>query len=55
DPTVRNGYQGIEMKVRIEGDADTADLKKVVERSVSRSAVFDMLSNGTNVSVEVEE
>jgi uncharacterized OsmC-like protein len=54
DPTVRNGYQGIEMKVQIEGDASAEDLRKVVERSVARSAVFDMLTNGTTVSVTVE-
>ena len=53
DDTVRNGYQGIEMKVQIEGDAGADDLRKVVERSVSRSAVFDMLTNGTDVKVTV--
>jgi uncharacterized OsmC-like protein len=54
DETVRNGYQGIEMRVRIEGDAGADELKKVVERSVARSAVFDMLTNGTSVSVTVD-
>jgi len=53
DETVRNGYEGIEMSVTIEGDADADALRKVVERSVSRSAVFDMLANGTSVSVKV--
>lgn len=55
DPTVRNGYQGIEMKVRIEGDTSADDLGKVVERSIARSAVYDMLTNGTSVKVTVEE
>jgi uncharacterized OsmC-like protein len=54
DDTVRNGYQGIQMRVRIEGDAGADDLKRVVERSVARSAVYDMLTNGTSVSVTVE-
>ncbi len=54
DPTVRNGYEKIEMKVRIEGDAGADDLRKVVERSIARSAVFDMLTNGTSVSVTIE-
>lgn len=53
DPTVRNGYQGIEVSLTIEGDASAEDLKKVVERSVARSAVFDMLTNGTTVTVDV--
>jgi uncharacterized OsmC-like protein len=54
DPEVRNGYQSIEMQVSIEGDADADELRKVVERSVARSAVFDMLSNGTSVQVAVD-
>lgn len=54
DETVRNGYQGIEMRVRIEGDASADDLRRVVERSIARSGVFDVLTNGTSVSVTVE-
>lgn len=54
DDSVRNGYQGIEISLRIEGDASADDLKRVVERSVARSAVFDMLTNGTTVTVNVE-
>lgn len=53
DPTVRNGYQAIEVNLTIEGDASAEDLRKVVERSVARSAVFDMLTNGTKVSVDI--
>lgn len=55
DPSVRNGYQGIEMSVVIEGDADADDLRRVVERSIGRSAVYDMLTNGTSVSVKVNQ
>lgn len=53
DPTVRNGYQGIDVQVTIEGDASAEDLAGIVSRSVTRSAVFDMLTNGTTVSVDV--
>lgn len=53
DPSVRNGYQGIDMSVVIEGDAEEDDLRRVVERSINRSAVYDMLTNGTSVSVKV--
>ena len=53
DPTVRNGYQGIDVRITIEGDASADKLKGIVERSVARSAVYDMLTNGTTVSVEV--
>lgn len=55
DGSVRNGYQGIEMDVTIEGDADADDLRRVVERSIARSAVYDMLANGTSVSVDVNQ
>lgn len=54
DTTVRNGYQGIEVRIEIEGDAAAEDLRKIVERSVARSAVYDVLTNGTKVSVEVD-
>lgn len=50
---VRNGYNAIRVKVAIAGDADAEKLAKVVQQSVARSAVFDMLKNGTNVQVEV--
>jgi len=53
DPTVRNGYQGIDVRITLEGDASADDLKGLVERSVARSAVYDMLTNGTTVSVDV--
>lgn len=53
DDQVRNGYGAIRAKVAIEGDAPAEKLAKVVEQSVARSAVFDMLKNGTNVVVEV--
>lgn len=55
DPSVRNGYQGIDMSVVIEGDAEADDLRRVVERSINRSAVYDMLTNGTSVSVKVNQ
>ena len=50
---VRNGYNAIRAKVAIEGDADAEKLAKIVHQSVARSAVFDMLKNGTDVQVEV--
>ena len=53
DPAVRNGYQGIRVELSIEGDASAEQLEAVVNRSVARSAVFDMLTNGTSVSVDV--
>ena len=50
---VRNGFNGIRAKVQIEGDAPAEKLAQVVEQSVARSAVFDMLKNGTDVEVSL--
>ena len=54
DPSVRNGYQAIEVRFLIEGGAGTDELRAVVERSIARSAVYDMLTNGTSVTVHVD-
>jgi uncharacterized OsmC-like protein len=52
-PEVRNGYQGIKISFEIEGD-DPAKLREVVAQSAARSAVFDVLTNGVPVSIEVD-
>ena len=38
----------------VKGDADEETLRKIVAQSVARSAVYDVLTNGTSVSVEVD-
>jgi uncharacterized OsmC-like protein len=53
DPAVRNGYSGIRVSFRIRGDADEDTLRSLVEQSKARSAVYDVLSNGVPVSVDV--
>lgn len=53
DTTVRNGFQKIRATVQIDGDADAEKLANVVQQSIARSAVFDMLKNGTDVGVEL--
>ena len=50
---VRNGYQGIRVTFDIDSPADDADVAKVVEQSMSRSAVLDVLTNGPRVAVEI--
>ncbi len=50
---VRNGYNAIRVKVDIKGGASAEKLEKVVKQSVARSAVFDMLKNGTDVQIEM--
>ncbi|MGC2241897.1 MAG: OsmC family protein [Acidimicrobiia bacterium] len=54
DDSVRNGYDAIDVRIRIEGDGTAEELAGVVKRSVARSAVFDVLANGTSVTVTVE-
>jgi len=53
DPDVRNGYSGIHVVFDVEGDASAEELAGLVERSRRRSAVFDMLTNGTDVDIAV--
>jgi uncharacterized OsmC-like protein len=50
---VRNGYEGITIDVTIEGDAPAETLAEIVEQSRGRSAVYDVLTNGTPVAVRV--
>ena len=51
--SVRNGYQQIRVNFEIEGDASPERLAALVEQSRKRSAVYDVLTNGTDVVVEV--
>ena len=50
---VRNGYQGVTARFEIAGDAPPESLRAIVEQSRARSAVFDVLTRGVPVSVEV--
>jgi uncharacterized OsmC-like protein len=50
---IRNGYQQIRVTFRIEGEASPETLREIVEQSRARSAVFDVLTNGVGVSVDV--
>jgi uncharacterized OsmC-like protein len=49
---VRNGFEHIKVSFTVSGD-DPEKLCKVVEQSRDRSAVFDMLTNGVPVAIEV--
>lgn len=53
DENVRNGYEGIRVNFEIEGDAPAEKLREVVQQSISRSAVYDVLTNGVPVTVNV--
>jgi len=53
DGSVRNGYKGIKVTFHVEGDADDATLRAIVEQSRRRSAVYDALTQPTPVEIEV--
>ena len=52
-PEVRNGYQQIRVHFTVEGDASPQQLAALVEQSRARSAVYDVLTNGVPVHVDV--
>ncbi len=53
DSDVRNGFDGIKVHYDIDADASEDDIKALVAQSQKRSAVFDIVTNPTNVTVEV--
>ena len=53
DSDVRNGFDGIRVVFDIDADASKEDIKALVAQSQRRSAVFDIVTNPTNVNVEV--
>ena len=53
DEEPRNGFERIGVAFRISGDAPEEKLREVVERATQRSAVYDMVTNGVPVAVEV--
>jgi uncharacterized OsmC-like protein len=55
DDDYRNGFEQIRVSFRVKGDAPPEKLREVVERAQKRSAVFDMVTNGVLVSVDVDE
>lgn len=50
---VRNGFENIRVEFKIKGDAPPEKLRQVIEQSRDRSAVFDMLTNGVPVDIDV--
>ncbi len=53
DPDVRNGYNDITVHYEIDADASPEDIEALVAQSQKRSAVFDAITNPTNVTVKV--
>lgn len=53
DPEVRNGFSGVRLDYRIDADAGRAEIEALVAQSQKRSAVYDILTNPTAVTVTV--
>ena len=50
---VRNGYRQIRVNFEVEGDASPEELVALLEQSRRRSAVYDVLVNGTDIVLDV--
>ncbi|MBV9951827.1 MAG: OsmC family protein [Acidimicrobiia bacterium] len=53
DSDVRNGFSGIKVTYDIDADASKSDIEALVAQSQKRSAVYDIITNPTDVQVEV--
>ena len=53
DTDVRNGFSAIRVTYNIDADASDEDIRALVAQSQKRSAVYDILTNPTDVRVEV--
>ena len=53
DSDVRNGFDAIKVTYKIDADATPDEIKALVAQSQKRSAVYDIITNPTDVRVEV--
>ena len=53
DEDVRNGFEGITVNYDIDADAPKEDIEALVAQSQKRSAVYDIVTNPTNITVNV--
>jgi uncharacterized OsmC-like protein len=54
DPDVRNGYSTVRVNFEIDADADDETVAALVQQSIRRSAVYDILTGVTPVEVTVK-
>jgi len=53
DAGVRNGFEGIRVLFHVKGAAEAEKLAALVQQSQARSAVYDVVTNGVPVTVNV--
>ncbi|MGD8417528.1 MAG: OsmC family protein [Pseudomonadales bacterium] len=54
DGDVRNGFDGVQVSYEIDADASREDIEALVAQSQKRSAVYDIITNPTQVTVKVK-
>jgi uncharacterized OsmC-like protein len=54
DPGVRNGFNAVRIQFEVDAEASREDIEAIVAQSQKRSAVFDVMTNPTNVFVSVK-
>jgi uncharacterized OsmC-like protein len=54
DESYRNGFEGIDVNFSIRGNASPEKLREIVDRALSRSVVYDMITNGVPVVVRAD-
>ena len=52
-PKSRNGFSNVRVTYDIDADATPDEIKALIAQSQKRSAVFDILTNPTNVTVDI--
>ncbi len=55
DSEVRNGYDDIKVTFNVDADASQKEIEALVAQSQKRSAVYDIITNPTNVTVETHK
>jgi uncharacterized OsmC-like protein len=53
DSDVRNGYDEIKVTFVVDADAPKKEIEAIIAQSQKRSAVYDVITNPVNVTVEV--
>ena len=54
DADVRNGFDNVQVTFDVDANASREDIEALVAQSQKRSAVYDIITNPTNVSVMVK-
>jgi uncharacterized OsmC-like protein len=53
DPEIRNGFSGVTVSYQIDADATAEEIRALVAQSQKRSAVYDIVTNPTSVTVDI--